>query len=137
VSGLVQFTRTNHNVVGARALQVALENLIGIEEVADNQVEPGEILGQMIGQFGLAREKARERAVFDRADGVGVKAFVRERRDVRVTENLDMGIRMRIAQSFDRRQRQDEVANRSAADDKYSVQKNQYTETASARIVAP
>jgi hypothetical protein len=125
MSRFVQFARTDHDVVGAGPLQVALENLIGIKKVADNQVEPGEILGEMIGQFGLAREKARERAVFDRADGVGVKAFVRERCDVRVTENLDVGIRMRIAQSFERRQRQDEVADSPAADDQYSVQKNQ------------
>jgi hypothetical protein len=124
VSGLVQFTRANHNIVGARALQVALENLIGIEEVADDQVEPGEILGEMIGQFRLAREKARERTVFDRADGVGVKAFVCESRDVRVAENLDMRFRMRIAQSLQGRQCQDEITDGPAADDQNSIQRS-------------
>jgi hypothetical protein len=45
----------------------------------------------------------------------------RNRRDVFVTENLDMRVRPRFPQRLERRQSQDEIADRAAADHQNAI----------------
>jgi hypothetical protein len=69
-------------------------------------------------------EESRERSRVQGANRIGVKAFIRERDDVGNAKNLESRGGEAIAQQFDRRQRQDEIANGSAADNEDPVQLN-------------
>ena len=48
-------------------------------------------------------QKTRERPIFDGTDRVRIKTTVGQGRDVRVSENLDMRVRMRFPQCLQRR----------------------------------
>ena len=103
--------------------QIVFENLIGIVEIAENQIEAAEIIAQIEWKLCVSGEEARQRTVFNRSDGVGVKSLIRDDRDMRVTKDLDSRLWMGSAQCFQRRQGQNEIAKRPAANDENSFNK--------------
>ena len=62
-------------------------------------------------------QKAGERGVLDRAYCFGIKTLVRDRCDVRVAQNFNPSFGVRMAQRLQRRQCQNEIAKRAAAND--------------------
>jgi ABC-type sulfate/molybdate transport systems ATPase subunit len=97
--------------------QIVFENLIWIVEIAENQIEAAEIISQAGWKLPTSREETGERSVFNRSNSIGVKSFISEGCDMWVTKDLDLRPRMGVAQRFQRRQSQEEIAKRAAAND--------------------
>ena len=114
---------TAQNSFCAASPQIVFENLIRIVEIAENQIEAAEIIAQIEWKLRVSGEEAGERSVFNRSDGVGVKSLIRDDRDMRVTKDLDSRLWMGSAQCFQRRQGQNEIAKRPAANDEDSFNK--------------
>ena len=112
--------RAAQNCLRAAPPQIVVENLIRIVEIVENQIEATEIIAQIERKLRISGEEAGERSVFNRSDGVGVKSFIRDDRNMRVTEDLDSRLWMGSAQCFQRRQGQNEIAKRPAANDEDS-----------------
>src|SRR5439155_21372395 len=96
--------RAAQNSLCATLPQIVFENLIRIVERAENQVEAAEIIAQIEWKLRVSGEEPRQRTVFNRADGVGVKSFIREDREMRVTKDLDSRLGMGSAKGFQPRQ---------------------------------
>ena len=124
---------TVQNCLRAAAPQIVVENLIRIIEIAENQVEAAEIIAQIERKLRVSCEEAGERTVFNRSDGIGVKSFIRDGRDMRVTENFDSRLWMGSAQCFQRRQGQNEIAKRPAANDEDLFNKREMLERLKSR----
>ncbi len=116
--------RAAQNSLCATLPQIVFENLIRIVEIAENQIEAAEIIAQIEWKLRVSGEEPRQRSVFNRSDGVGVKSFIRDDRDMRVTKDLDSRLWMGSAQCFQRRQGQNEIAKRPAANDENSFNKS-------------
>src|SRR5207302_8460124 len=114
---------TAQNSFCATLPQIVFENLIRIVEIAENQIEAAEIIAQIEWKLRLSGEEPRQRTVFNRSDGIGVKSFIRDDRNMRVTKDLDSQLWMGSAQCFQRRQGQNEIAKRPAANDEDSFNK--------------
>ncbi len=125
--------RTAQNSFCAASPQTVFENLIRIVEIAENQVEAAEIIPQIERKLRVSGEEAGERSVFNRSDGVRVKSFIRDDRDMRVTKDLDSRLWMGSAQCFQRRQGQNEIAKRPAANDENSFNKREMLERLKSR----
>ena len=108
---------TAQNFLRAALSQIVFENLLRIVEIAEDQIEAAEIIAQIERKLRVSREEAAEHTVFNRSDGVGIKSFIRNGREMRVTEDLDSRLRMGIAQCFQRRQGQNEITKRPSAND--------------------
>ena len=108
--------------------QIVFENLIRIVEIAENQIETAEIIAQIGWKLRVSREEAGERSIFNRPNGIGVKSFICDGREMRVTEDLDPRPRMSIAQRFQCRQSQNEIAKRAAANDEDAFNKREMRE---------
>src|SRR4029077_1737093 len=108
---------TAQNSFRATLPQIVFENLIRIVEIAENQIEAAEIIPQIKRKLRVSGEEPRQRTVFNRSDGFGVKSFIRDDRDMRVTKDLDSRLWMGGAQCFQRRQGKNESAKRPAAND--------------------
>ena len=117
VLGVVDFRVGGEQVFHARAAQVGLEKTVGIEEVADDLLKAGEIGHEIRREHGARDEEAGHRPILDGARGIGVGAAFGEGDDVAVAEDFEMRGGKIFAQQSDRREREDEIANRSAADD--------------------
>src|SRR5438132_11319088 len=109
--------RAAQNSLCATLPQIVFENLIRIVEIAENQIEAAEIIAQIEWKLRLSGEEPRQRAVFNRSDGIRVESFIRDDRDMRVTKDLDSRPWMGSAQCFQRRQGQYEIAKRHTAND--------------------
>jgi len=92
--------RTAQNSFCAAAPQIVFENLIRIVEIAENEVETAEIIAQIERKLHVSGEEARQRTVFNRSDGIGVKSFIRDDRNMWVTKDLDSRLWMGSAQCF-------------------------------------
>src|SRR6266853_4844857 len=114
---------TAQNSFCAAAPQIVFENLIRIVVIGENQVEAAEIIAQIERKLRVSCEEAGERTVLNRSDSIGVKSFIRDDRDMRVTKDLDSRLWMGSAQCFQRRQGQNEIAKRPAANDEDSFNK--------------
>ena len=114
---------TAQNSFCATLPQIVFENLIRIVEIAENQIEAAEIIAQIEWKLRVPGEEPGERSVLNRSDGVGVKSLIRDDRDMRVTKDLDSRLWMGSAQCFQRRQGQNEIAKRPAANDENSFNK--------------
>src|SRR3954469_11095220 len=104
-----EFRRARQEILGATAPDIFFEDLIGIEQVADDQFEAAEVIDEFGRQLASACEKAGQLSRFNGANGFGVEAVLRERRDVRIAKNFKMRARKIVPQKFDRREREDEV----------------------------
>lgn len=111
---------TAQNSFCATSPQIVFENLIRIVEIAENQIEAAEIIAQIERKLRISGEEPRQRTVFNRSDGIGVKSFIRDDRNMRVTKDLDSRLWMGSAQCFQRRQGQNEIAKGPAASDEES-----------------
>src|SRR5437763_16725432 len=100
---------TAQNSFCATLPQIVFENLIRIVEIAENQIEAAEIIAQIEWKLRGSGEEPRQRSEFNRSDGVGVKSFIRDDRDMRVTKDLDSRLRVGSAQCFPRRHGQNGV----------------------------
>ena len=114
---------TAQNSICATLPQIVFENLIRIVEIGENQVEAAEIIAQIERKLLVSCEEAGERSVFNRSDGICVKSFIRDDRNMRITKDLDSRLWMGSAQCFQRRQGQNEIAKRPAANDENSFNK--------------
>jgi hypothetical protein len=94
---------------------VFFEDLIRIEQITHDEIEAAEVVDQLSGQLTAACEETRELTSFDRPNRLRVEAILRQGGDVRISENLEVRLRKTISQKLDRRKRQDEVADRAAA----------------------
>ena len=111
---------TEQNSFCAASPQIVFENLIRIIEIAENQVETAEIIAQIERKLRVSGEEAGERSVFNRSEGIGVKSFIRDDHNMRVTKNLDSRLWMGSAQCFQGGQGQNKIAKRPAANDEDS-----------------
>ena len=91
---------------------------VGIVQVADDLLEAAKVFGEFRVQVGLGVEKQGHRRVFDGAHGVRVTAADRQRDNVFVAEHLQSRLRKRLPQEAERGQRQQEIADGPATDDK-------------------
>ena len=114
---------TAQNSFCATLPQIVFENLIRIVEIAENQIEAAEIIAQIEWKLRLSGEEPRQRAVFNRSDGIRVESFIRDDCDLRVTKDFDSRLWIGSAQCFQRRQGQNEIAKRPAANDEDSFNK--------------
>ena len=114
---LIDLGGTAQDFLRTALSQIVLENLIRIVEIAENQIEAAEIISQLGWKLPTSREETGERGVFNRSNSIGVESFISDGRDMWVTEDLDPCSRMGIAQRLQRRQSQQEIAKRAAAND--------------------
>ena len=115
----VDLGRGFDEVLHPAAAQVAAEKSVRVVQVADHLLEPGEVSREFRVQRGLGIEEGRHRGIFDGAYPVGVAAAGRNGNDVLVTENFQPGLRERLPQQRHRRQRQEKIADGTAANDEY------------------
>jgi hypothetical protein len=106
----------------AASADIRFENLVGIVKITQDQVKAAEVIAQLCRQLAISDEKSGERARFNRPDRVRVEPFFAERGDVFDAQNFQARARKTIAQQLDGRQREDEIADRAAADDQNAVQ---------------
>jgi len=118
VRGVVEFRVGGEQVFHARAPEVGLEKAVGIEKVADDLLEAGEVFRQVGREFRARDEEAGHRRVFDGAHAVRIAPAFREGNDMAVAEDFEMRRGEVFAQQADRREREDEVANGPTANDK-------------------
>ena len=107
---------------GPAAVQVGLEELVGIVKIGEHQVEAFEVIHPGRIEHGARHEEGAERPAIDRAHGVEVKtARTRHRIGQRgLAQQLEMGVGPALAQQPQRRQRDEEIAQRAAANDQDS-----------------
>ena len=91
---------TAQNSFCATLPQIVFENLIRIVEIAENQIEAAEIIAQIERKLRISGEEARQRTVLDRSDRIGIKSFIRDERNMRVTKDLDPRLWMGSTQCF-------------------------------------
>ena len=115
--GVVRPVRAGEELRFRPGGHVRLEESIGIVEVGNNHGEAGEVLAPFLGEGATAREEARERTRLDGAHGVGESPGDGELGDVRVAEDFEVRLRELPPECRQHRQREDEVADGTAADD--------------------
>jgi len=119
---VVRLERTSKKSCGSASPHVRFENFVRIEKITQDQIKPGEVFGKCSRKFNVAREKPGQRRGVERSNGVGVKPFFGQGRDVFYAEDLQMRGGETIAQQFYRGQGEDEIANGGAANDQDTVQ---------------
>lgn len=95
---------------------VRLEDMVGVVEVGNDQVELGEVVHQVFGQFAVAGEETGKRAGLNGLNPVDQTACHRQLGDVRIAEDFEMCSRELLAQGRNRRKRKDEVPDGAATD---------------------
>src|SRR4029453_19164693 len=95
---IIELCRSVDQIFDAASPQVLLKDSIRIVEIADDQIKTCEIICKFCGQFRLFREKAGERSVFDRANGLSVKPVLCQHCNVLVTEDLNVRVRKTLTQ---------------------------------------
>ena len=98
------------------ARHVFLKYSVRIVQVGDNDCEAGEIIRQRLVEGAVPGEETGERAGVNRANLVYRSASECQLRDVRIAQHLQMRLGKLPPQRREHRQRQNEVANRAAAD---------------------
>src|SRR3954466_12532623 len=116
VRAAIQLRGAGQESRGTARPDIRFKNSVGIVEVAQDQIEIREVVAEIEWELGVRGEEPGERSGIQRANRIGVKAFMRQSDDVRNAENLKVRGRKPVPQQFDRRQREDEVANGAAAD---------------------
>ena len=96
---------------------VVAEQPVGIVEKTHDDVEAGEVLGPLRGKRRAAREEPGEGARLKRPDPVGHARDHGQRRGLRISEHLEMRVGKRTLQRREHGHREDEIAERPAADD--------------------
>ena len=91
-----------YQIFNATSTKICFEDLVGVIQVTDDQIEAREIPGQFRRQFRIAREKSRQQSVFDRLHCLCIEPILREHCNVLVPENLDVRVRPRVAKCFER-----------------------------------
>src|SRR2546423_5692473 len=109
------FRRTVHNSSRTAAAKICFEDQVRVVEITDDQIEFGEIFREISRQLGILREEPGQSSRLNRANALRVKAIFGQGRDVLVTENFDVRAWIRVAQSFDCRKSENEIADRAAA----------------------
>lgn|ERR1041385_5731603 len=122
VFAVVELGRPREENRGAARANIRFKNFVGVVQKTQDEIEATEVIGQFRRQLGVSREKWDERSGFNRANCIRVEAFVSERGDVFRAENFEVRVGKTIAQQFYRGQRQDEIADRAAADDQDAIQ---------------
>src|ERR1043166_2606171 len=117
---VIDLGRATDEVFHPAAAEVGFKNAIGIVEVADDDIESCKIICQLDWKIGFLCEETRERPILDGANGLRIKAILRDQRDVFVSQNLNVGIRLGLAQRFDCRQGEDEIADRASPNNQNS-----------------
>jgi hypothetical protein len=124
VLAVVELGRSRQELGGATTPHIRLENPIWIVEVAEDQIETGEVTRQLHRQVAVSHEKSGERAGFNRATLVCVETFFGQRGNGFRAKYLEMRPGEAIAKQFDGGQRQDKIADGAAANDENPVQFN-------------
>jgi len=88
------FGGTTQNFLRTASSQIVFENLIRIVEIAEDQIEAAEIIAQIEWKLRVSREEAGKCTVFYRSDGIGIKSFICDGRDMRVTEDFHSRLQM-------------------------------------------
>ena len=101
---------------------IRFKNFVGIVKKAQDQFEAREVIGQLHRELGIPCEKSGERSEFQGADRGGVETLFGQHGDLFGAENFEVRLGKSVPQQFDRGQRQDEIADRAAADDQDAVQ---------------
>ena len=114
--------RTAHNLSHAASAQIRFENQIRIVEIGEYEIELGEMRYQFGRQICILGKESRQGRRFNRPDSLRIKAILGERGDLFVAENFDLRTRVRFAQCFERREGENEIANRAAADNQNALQ---------------
>ena len=117
VRGVVDLRECGEEILHASPPEIGLEEPARVVEKTHHLLEAGEVFDEVRREFAAGDEEAGHRCVFDRTRGVRVEAVFGERDDVLVAEDLQMRAGERLTQEFDRRQREDEVADGPATDD--------------------
>ena len=119
---VVEAGRSGEKSRGCALPHIRFENLIGIKEVTQDQIETREVIGQLSRELGVSGEGSGERHRVERPNGIGVEPFFGKSRDVFGSKNLQMRPGETIAQQLYRGQREDEIADGAAANDQDAVQ---------------
>jgi hypothetical protein len=101
----------------AEAFEVAAEVAVGVEEVADDEVEGGEVVGDFLLDGGAGGEERGEVAVAEAAGMVGEAGGEGEVGDAGVTEDFEVAVGDAFFKEADGGQSEDEVTDGAATDD--------------------
>lgn len=101
----------------AEAFEVAAEMAVGVEEVADDQVEGAKVGGDVVTDGSAGSEEGCHFPVAKTAHRIGETGGESEVGDAGIAEDLEVASGEVFAQEPDGRQGEDEVANRAATDD--------------------
>ena len=112
---LIRPMRSGNELPHRTTAYVGLKNLIGIVKIGDNQIELGKIIRELFRQLAIARKKSSQCPRFDGLNTIHQPSGQRQLHDVRIAQNLQMRLGELAAQSRDGWQRQDEIADGSAA----------------------
>ena len=100
-------------------MQVRLEELVGIVEVGEHEIEAADVVHPRRIEHGARHEEGAERTAIDRAHGIEIET-ARACDGIGqggMAEKLDVRIGPALAQQPQRRQRHEQIAQRAAADD--------------------
>ena len=114
---LVRAMRAGDELRARATADVVLENLVGVIQVGNDQIEVGEIVRQLLGQFAATREKPGQRAGFDGLRLVGQAAGQGQGHDVRIAEHFQARLGKLPTQRGHGRQGQNEIPNGAASND--------------------
>jgi hypothetical protein len=101
----------------AEAFEVAAEVAVGVEEVTDDEVEGGEVVGDFLLDGGAGGEERGEVAVTEAAGVVGEAGGEGEVGDAGVTKDFEVAVGDAFFEEADGRQGEDEVTDGAATDD--------------------
>jgi hypothetical protein len=101
----------------AEAFEVAAEVAVGVEEVADDEVEGSEVVGDFLLDGGAGGEERGEVAVAEAAGVVGEAGGEGEVGDAGVTEDFEVAVGDAFSEEAYGGQGEDEVTDGAATDD--------------------
>src|ERR1044071_7707029 len=100
---------------GRAAADVGLKDLVRIVQIGKDQIEFRKVVGHVFRQGTIAREESRQPPRLNRPRLVDQSAQARQLNNMGIPQHLQVRLRKMLPQRRQRRQRQDEIPNRPAA----------------------
>jgi hypothetical protein len=119
---VIKLGRSRDECRSAGGAHIRFENLVGIVKKTQDQIEAREVIGQLDRPLRISGEKSGERTRFQRANRICVETFFSQRGDRFGAQDFKVRIGKSVSEQFDRGQREDEIADRAAADDQDAIQ---------------
>src|ERR1041385_9205654 len=117
VRRFIRTMRRREKLRSRTSADVRSENQIGIVEIGNDEIEARKKIAERRGESASARKETRQRPGLDRTHFVSAAGEFGQAGDVQIAEHFETRFRKVLSQCSNRGQRENEITNRSAADD--------------------